>query len=308
MRYLYTLVGLTLATAAAQGWNDKGHMVVAHLAWKELTVEERAKVVQFLQRHPHYAEYLKHDRPDNIPEDEWVFMRAGTWADWIRGGPPERRKYNEPTWHYINFPLVPAGSNVKPPELPATHVVKQIPASKEIAKLGGSQEERAIHICWVFHLIGDIHQPMHTITLFSKEFPDGDRGGNRSLLRINGRVIQMHSFWDNLLGEAVTLSSIGSTVLDVEKALQEHASEIESDLKANQTSEAWAKEGFALAKRHAYRNGELLPANIDTKPAKDVIPEVTEAYAKNAGHVARLGAGKAGKRLAVVLREILAAN
>lgn len=283
-------------------------MVVARLAWKELSPSDRAKIVQFLTRHPHYEEYLKKNRPDNITEDEWVFMRAATWADWVRGGPEVRRKYNQPTWHYVNLPIIQAGSNVKPPPLPEENIIRQITASKGVAKLGGSQEERAIHLTWLFHLLGDLHQPMHSATLYGDTFPDGDRGGNRSLFRIEGRKIQMHAFWDDLLGAEVSLSSIESAVLEVEALAKEHATAIEMDLKNHQTPEDWAKEGHELAQRWAYRNGELKPANADRKPTNDELPNLTVDYAKDAGKVARQGVAKAGKRLAAVLREILAAN
>ena len=59
-------------------------------------------------------------------------------------------------------------------------------------------------MCWLLHLIGDIHQPNHAITLFSEAFPDGDRGGNLSLIRIeNGEAakIRHHLFWDGLMGQ-----------------------------------------------------------------------------------------------------------
>jgi hypothetical protein len=35
-------------------------------------------------------------------------------------------------------------------------------------------EERAPHLCWLIHLVGDIHQPLHSTALFSRKlFPDG---------------------------------------------------------------------------------------------------------------------------------------
>lgn len=308
IRFALAMLGLFIPVSLAGAWNDKGHMVVARLAWKELSAGERAKVLEFLAKHPHYEEYLKKDRPDNIPEEEWVFMRAATWADWVRGGPAERRKYNQPTWHYVNLPLVQAGSQVKPPPLPEQNIIKQITASKNIVKLGGSQEERAIHVCWLFHLLGDLHQPMHCITFYGDAFPDGDRGGNRALARIEGRRIQMHAFWDELLGAGVSRGSIDSAMAEIEALIKDNAAAIEADLKANQTPEDWAKEGFAQAKRWAYLNGELRPANADQKPANEMLPNLSVDYAKDAGKVARLGAAKAGKRLAGVLREVISAN
>jgi len=37
-------------------------------------------------------------------------------------------------------------------------------------------ERRAIALAWLFHLVGDIHQSLHTVQLFTVEYPKGDRG------------------------------------------------------------------------------------------------------------------------------------
>ena len=69
-------------------------------------------------------------------------------------------------------------------------------------------QEKAIHLCWVMHLVGDIHQPLHCVSLYCEQFPNGDHGGNDSLYRLGGkRIIKLHPFWDELLGKGVTLSS-----------------------------------------------------------------------------------------------------
>ena len=74
---------------------------------------------------------------------------------------------------------------------------------------GTSGQEKAIYLCWVMHLIGDIHQPLHSVSLFCEAFPKGDHGGNDSLYRLGGRrIIKLHQFWDDLLGKSVTRSSV----------------------------------------------------------------------------------------------------
>ena len=64
-------------------------------------------------------------------------------------------------------------------------------------------EDKAVAICWIFHLVGDIHQPLHNAAYFSSEegFRQGDQGGNRFGVKINGRKWKLHAFWDDLLGE-----------------------------------------------------------------------------------------------------------
>ncbi len=42
-----------------------------------------------------------------------------------------------------------------------------------------SPAARALAVCWIMHLVGDSHQPVHTIALFSEHrFSKGERGGN----------------------------------------------------------------------------------------------------------------------------------
>ena len=91
------LIGALIMSGPVWAWNDKGHMVVGRLAWNQLTKQQRAKVVAVLRKHPHYEEFLAAKRPERFAEDEWVFMRAGRWADWIRSR--HSAEYNRGPWH-----------------------------------------------------------------------------------------------------------------------------------------------------------------------------------------------------------------
>jgi hypothetical protein len=56
----------------------------------------------------------------------------------------------------------------------------------------------AIALAWLFHLVGDIHQSLHTAQLFTAEYPRGDRGGNEICVRVTqaGQPMDLHKFWD----------------------------------------------------------------------------------------------------------------
>lgn len=82
---------------------QKCHLVIWRLAWLQMTDEQRAAVTAILKKHPHYEPYLTKSKPDGFAVDEWAFMRAGPWADWIRGG--QARAYVHSEWHYINYPI-----------------------------------------------------------------------------------------------------------------------------------------------------------------------------------------------------------
>ncbi|HEV8061372.1 MAG TPA: S1/P1 nuclease [Gemmataceae bacterium] len=103
MKRLLATALLLLRTSQAFAWNEKGHLVICRLAWRQLTDEQRAQVTAILKKHPHYEEYLTKGKPDGFSTDEWAFMKAGPWADWVRGG--SARSYGHSTWHYINYPV-----------------------------------------------------------------------------------------------------------------------------------------------------------------------------------------------------------
>ncbi len=48
----------------------------------------------------------------------------------------------------------------------------------------------------LIHYIGDIHQPFHTETQYSTEFPEGDKGGNLFRLPNQDYSPQLHAVWD----------------------------------------------------------------------------------------------------------------
>lgn len=54
---------------------------------------------------------------------------------------------------------------------------------------------RSFMIRFLLHIVGDVHQPLHSSALFSPEFPDGDQGGN--LFKITYKTYdELHALWD----------------------------------------------------------------------------------------------------------------
>ena len=67
--------------------------------------------------------------------------------------------------------------------------------------INGSEEEKAVYLCRLFHEVGDIHQPLHCTAVFSEQFPLGDQGGNLARIRITSSPVNLHSFWEWSSGE-----------------------------------------------------------------------------------------------------------
>ena len=304
MKRLFALVLVITLSTPAFGWNEKGHMVTARLAWQQLTEGQRATVSAVLKKHPHYEEYLIARKPDGFTEDEWAFLRAATWADWVRSH--HKEQFDHPTWHYINYPIVPPGSKVDAakhePPAKQENIVNQLAVCVE--KIGkGSDEEKAVYLTWLFHLVGDIHQPLHCTAVYSERFPDGDRGGNLARIRFRSGPTNLHSFWDGLLGTGTTAGDIGKDVKEIEGVMKEKADDVKKELEGHQSFESWGREGLELSKRVVYLNGELKVA-AGRGGSDDEVPEAPAEYAPSAGRTARVQIGKAGARLADQLKKL----
>jgi hypothetical protein len=57
--------------------------------------------------------------------------------------------------------------------------------------------EQALFARYLVHIVGDIHQPLHSVSLFNATYPSGDRGGNsQKIIILNESTQNLHSFWD----------------------------------------------------------------------------------------------------------------
>jgi hypothetical protein len=299
---LLVVINLSLG-GHALAWNEKGHVVVAKLAWLELTPEQRATATKLLKAHPHYDEFLSAERPEGADAGEWAFMRAAYWADWARSHHAE--EFNHPEWHYFTAAFVPPYSKLKPSDLAAVEPNSVTQVAVAIEKLrSGTDDEKPTYLCWLLHLVGDMHQPLHNCSLLSETFPEGDKGGNLSLIRVEGgKPTKLHFMFDSLLGKDTSVSSISKAVVEVQRAEHDNAESIARELREHTTPAQWQAEGFALAVKYAYLDGDLRPANSEAKLGDDDVPNVAEVYAQNAGRMVRVQVAKAGKRLATALAQ-----
>src|SRR5207244_3775457 len=73
---------------------------------------------------------------------------------------------------------------------------------KRAKEIGSAEKaaDRAVALCWVLHMAGDIHMPLHAATLLSKDSTKGDRGGNQSFVLWRGKAQNLHFIWDAGVG------------------------------------------------------------------------------------------------------------
>jgi hypothetical protein len=138
------------------------------------------------------------------------------------------------------------------------------------------------------HLIGDLHQPLHTAD-------NEDRGGNDVpvLFDDHTKLENLHSYWDTEL-----VRRLGNDSREIGASLNKQITKANADEWSKGTPTAWAKESFTQAKSVAYNFTGVEPF-IDDHGAKGVL--LNAANDNRALPVAREQLSKAGVQLAALL-------
>src|SRR5262249_11529411 len=152
-------------------------MLSAAIAYQVLQQENPQiieKVKAVLEKHPWYANQWQSRLQDVSTADLGLllFMQAARWADDIRGND---KLQHRALWHYINWPFKPDGQppTVQTREPEAVNILTAITENQRIVANGNDPERKAIALAWLFHLVGDIHQPLHAVQLFTADYPQG---------------------------------------------------------------------------------------------------------------------------------------
>jgi hypothetical protein len=260
-------LAVVVFSSQSLAWNGTGHEIVARIAWDNMTETARQNVVNLLVQAPANA-CLR----DLFPNTGTIqqrrrefFVRVATWPDVIR------RKNNQDTrpctqfhkgdWHFVDhFWKGNSGDlNAPPTDLPLA--IAPVNAVERLQFLRAASintalpaKTRAMYVAWLMHLVGDIHQPLHTsgrVTQFPNE-QDGDRGGNDFKLLPD---FPLHSYWDGIVDRAHPRTAQESFSQYIERV----ANEFEvANPKASFAQplpnqfDKWALESFARAKSDAY--------------------------------------------------------
>jgi hypothetical protein len=292
-RFALGLLLLTLPLQAPlQAWNATGHRIVGAIAYDRLTAKARARVDELLRQHPDFKMLMGRD----------AFLAASVWPDAIRG---DTRFYDDtlpnaqPTpllsgfaslgflsmarhtnWHYIDLPFSPDGTPLEPTPSPNALI--------ELRRILKEADLSAYDLPWLVHLTGDVHQPLHCTSRFTKSQPHGDQGGNLVYV-MPGR--NLHALWDDLAGSVTTDAYVNRYAAEI---TAEFVKARGQQPRLSKDPKKWVDEGFDLAKREVYTFGP------ETGSREHPLP-LPPAYEENARRIARIQIAKAGFRLAAAL-------
>lgn len=189
-----------------------------------------------------------------------------------------------------------------PTDTPADeyNILQAIKHAKAAIDSRAGADVKAFAYCWLFHLVGDIHQPLHSTSLFSvNQFPLGDRGGN-SIPLAGGE--NLHSRWDGLLGRRDRLRNVDREVTELSD--RDRYGDTWESAARETDAQRWAAESHDLCKTVVYSDAILTVVRETSADMKFVPIKLPASYMKQAGEVARRRIITAGVRLGVLLRSV----
>lgn len=301
-----TLIILTALPSPLFAWDACGHMTVAYVAYQHLTPATQTRAYALLKLNPDYSKWLTQIPKGTSLKNKkmMIFMIAATWPDQIKsetgykddgtddGNRPDGAssnlnvgysdKLHHKYWHFVDTPFTDDGTALPP--IPTPNAETEIDIFRGVLSSSDADALKSYDLVWLLHLVGDVHQPLHSSTRVSHDSPQGDSGGNDVMLCAKPCKNELHAFWDDLLGTG----SSPATAVTAGKALAEP----DATLAANLDTATWVKESFDDAQSTVY----TAPIGAGDGPFT-----LTTAYKTSAKKLAQERVALAGVRLANVL-------
>jgi hypothetical protein len=309
-KYVAVLLAVFLIVQPLYGWFDGGHMVVAYIAYKNLTPQTRARVDSLLKLNPMYGEWTSGVSADK--KGLVAFLHGAVWPDCIKqtsctpgyvsdGGdtPPGRPtdsqnigysdKLMHKYWHFVDLPYS-AGAPGEPPKTP--NALTEIELLSQAIGTDEPEDLKSYDVVWLEHLVGDVHQPLHCTSRFTKNHPQGDAGGNFVAFCQTPCKDELHAFWDGLLGDKPSIEEVTQT--SERLVPNSNSRPVGAD---NADPRSWADDSFALAKSVVY----VPPISTDNDSNATISPRPDASYKSQALTAAESQVVLAGYRLAQLL-------
>lgn len=270
-------------------WWDSSHMAVAQIAQNRLTARARFRATDLISI---FAEY----NPASAD-----FITASCWADDVK-----RSIFDFSTWHRQPLPYDP--DQILNPKEKELIIIQAKENSLEcglqkcidiLKDRNGNAYDKGIALRLLIHLVADAHMPLHCASLYNRQFPNGDKGGNDFLLNhtLDKGFDNLHALWDSCIlldyyefERPLTLNgkqqvAYFATALEFDFPLESLLEFINLDVKN------WIQESYNLAISIAYQ--DITP---NSSPS--------EEYLNKSKKAARRQLALAGYRLSHLLNEI----
>lgn len=217
-KFLIALVAVIAGfSGSARAWDHPGHMTTAAIAFAEI---ERTrpdlieKIGMLFLAHPYASPFwVAAGEAKGKERTRRMFIECARWADDAKFTPDDR-----PTWHTARWPIVAEDA---PAEAKAAAAARKGEPAGQAIEAGtlnfamvtnpeSTHAERALSLCWVFHIVGDIHQPMHVSDLFSEDFPAGNAAATLSYVDdpIGDSTMPLHILWDSNVLRIASLEEV----------------------------------------------------------------------------------------------------
>jgi hypothetical protein len=253
---LMVLAFLTCVSAQpALAWGRIGHQAVANIAEARLSPAARQAVDRLL----HGASLAS----------------VAAWADVYGTTHPETTR-----WHYVDLPIT--GAHYDPERdcqltLHGDCIIAAIDRSVSIVRdASRSEADRTDALKFVIHLVGDLHQPLHSSN-------NNDQGGVDTWVTFFGVGTSLHSLWNGGFFEAAD---------ETAASLTEECERLKTVVEPGGSPTTWGEEARDVAAKAVY-----------AMPADRVL---SRDYFEASLAVVRLQLLRGGVRLAALLNGIFA--
>lgn len=326
-RWLVVAV-VALSTTLSQAWWDCGHKITASIAYRLLSPDQQKMLVDILRQHPRFDQDFRKWMPTDLTpelEAEWIVQQCSVWPDLTRDFEgPDKDKYHRGPWHYQDLPLFltdadkaemsgkltlnmeasvpdPIGDPNKLNALQAIALARKTALDPNVPA-----PDRAVAFCWLFHVVGDMHQPCHSTAMFSQRlFPnpgEGDRGGNSVKTTQRGNL---HALWDGFLGSRGKVAEMRNRAIEL--MANPELAQLGQAATGKLESTAWQLESFEIAKEYVY-DSEILTflraLDMSGAAANSMACTVSEDYLKRGGKISERRVVEAGYRIGKIVGEL----
>ncbi len=316
---LCILIAPLLLTLPARAWNSLGHRAVAELAWQQMDPAERRAASNLLRQHPHYQELLIAEVPAGVNTNEWAFLTAAAWLDLVRPAKPGQPHKPRSITKYDVYPHAIGHPFVRPADrecisLDRFFIAKpnaEMVLSNSLVTLRNakaSAHDRAVSLCVVLHLFGDLHEPMHVANPVTKDKPKGHGLGSSFLvLDQGGEPTNLHTFWDYLPGAGLSYQAVAALAGELAAAPELKPARL-PEYHEHRSIPAWVHETFEVAVTFAYAENRVQYADAAAvksgKILSSAIPALKPDYICDARETTHRRLALAAWRLSDELKQV----